>query len=155
MASTKLHCGSVHFRGTNKCDSAHSHSRPFVYNRNVLPVGKTVCLFMVLLVLSAPLIACALPGEEMTKAEQDCCLQMSDECGGSQMSDSHTCCTKTPQVEGSTLKASSKYSPAAPQAAPHASLCAAPQITADRLPGTHNPCNDSPSPPGSTFILRI
>jgi hypothetical protein len=110
---------------------------------------------MVLLVLSAPLIACALPGEEMTKAEQDCCLQMSDECGSSQMSDSHTCCTKTPQVEGSTLKASSKYSPAAPQAAPHASLCAAPEMAADRLPGSQNPCNDSPSPPGSTFILRI
>ena len=97
---------------------------------------------MVLLVLSAPLIACALPGEEMTKAEQDCCLQMSDECGGTQMSDSHTCCNKTPQVEGSTLKASSKYSPAAPQAAAHASLCATPEMAADRLPGPQNPCNE-------------
>ncbi|HEV8182728.1 MAG TPA: hypothetical protein VGQ61_10185 [Candidatus Angelobacter sp.] len=121
----------------------------------VFCVSKPVCLFLVLLVVSTPLIACALPGEEMTKAEQDCCLQMSDECGGSQMSDSHTCCTKTPQVEGSTLKASSKYSPAAPQAAPHASLCAAPEMAADRLPGPLNPCNDSPSPPGSISVLRI
>lgn len=118
-------------------------------------ISKPVCLFLVLLVVSTPLIACALPGEEMTKAEQDCCLQMSDECGGSQMSDSHTCCTKTPQVEGSTLKASSKYSPAAPEAAPHALLCAAPEMAADRLPGPQNPCNDSPSPPGSISILRI
>src|SRR5690242_13319173 len=109
-------------------------------------VSKPVCLFLILLVVATPLIACALPGEEMTKAEQDCCLQMSNECGSSQMSDSHTCCTKTPQVEGSTLKASSKYSPAAPQAAPHASLCASPEMAADQLPGTHNPCNDSPSP---------
>lgn len=118
-------------------------------------ISKPVCLFLVLLVVSTPLIACALPGEEMTQAEQDCCLQMSDECGGSQMSDSHTCCTKTPQVEGSALKASSKYSPAAPQPAPHASLCAAPQMAADRLPGSQNPCNGSPSPPGSISILRI
>jgi len=121
----------------------------------VVFISKPVCLFLVLLVVSTPLIACALPGEEMTKAEQDCCLQMSDECGGSQMSDSHTCCTKTPQVEGSTLKASSKYSPAAPEAAPHVSLCAAPAIAADRLSGPQNPCNDSPSPPGSISILRI
>jgi hypothetical protein len=121
----------------------------------VFCVSKPACLFLVLLVISTPLIACALPGEEMTKAEQDCCLQMSDECGGSQMSDSHTCCNKTPQVEGSTLKASSKYSPAAPQAAPHASLCAAPEMAADRLPGPQNPCNASPSPPGSISVLRI
>jgi hypothetical protein len=118
-------------------------------------ISKPVCLFLVLLVVSTPLIACALPGEEMTKAEQDCCLQMSDECGGSQMSDSHTCCTKTPQVEGSALKASTKYSPAAPQAAAHASLCAAPEMAADRLPGPQSPCDGSPSPPGSISILRI
>jgi hypothetical protein len=122
---------------------------------NVGCLRKFACLCVALLVLSAPLIACTLPGGEMSKAEQDCCLHMSDECGGSQMSDSHTCCTKTPQVEGSTLKASTKYSPAAPQAATHASLCAAPVMAADRLPGPQNPCNDSPSPPGSISILRI
>ena len=118
-------------------------------------ISKPVCMFLALLVVSTPLMACALPGEEMTKAEQDCCLQMSDECGGSQMSDSHTCCTKTPQVDASTLKASSKYSPAAPEAAPHVSLCAAPEMAADRLPGPRIPCNGSPSPPGSISVLRI
>jgi hypothetical protein len=118
-------------------------------------ISKPVCLFLALLLVSAPLIACALPGQAMTAEEQDCCLQMSDECGGSQMTDAHTCCTKTPQVEGSALKASSKYSPAAPGAAPHASLCAAPEMAADPLPGPQNPCNDSPSPPGSISILRI
>lgn len=122
---------------------------------NVAYHSKPVCLFLALLVVSMPLVACALPGEEMSSAEQDCCLHMSDECGSSQMSDAHTCCTKTPQVEGNTLKASSKYSPAAPEAAPHASLCAAPETAADRLPGPPNPCNDSPSPPGSISILRI
>lgn len=118
-------------------------------------ISKSVCLLMALLVLSTPLVACALPGEEMNSAEQDCCLHMSDECGSSQMSDAHTCCTRTPQVEGTTLKASSKYSPAAPQAAPHVSLCAAPEMAADRLPRPQNICNGSPSPPGSISILRI
>jgi hypothetical protein len=110
---------------------------------------------MALLVLSVPLIACALPGEEMTKAEQDCCLHMSDECGRSQMTDAHTCCTKTPQVAASALKASSKYTPASPGPAPHAAFCMAPAMAADVLPQTQATPDHSPSPPGSISILRI
>ncbi|MGZ4858369.1 MAG: hypothetical protein ACXV8M_02325, partial [Candidatus Angelobacter sp.] len=150
-------CGSVHFRrnGTNECDPAHSHSRPFVYNRNVVPVGKSVCLFMVLLVLSAPLIACALPGEEMSKAEQDCCMQMSDECGSSQMSDAHTCCTKTPHMDASALKTTSKYTPAAPELVAHIVFNTAPAIAANILPRRLVLPNDSSSPPGTISILKI
>jgi hypothetical protein len=118
-------------------------------------ISKSARLFLALLVVSTPLIACALPGGEMTQAEQDCCLHMSDECGGSQMSDAHSCCTKNPQLEGSTFKASNRYSPAAPQAAPHVSLCAAPEMAYDQLPRPQYPCNDSPSPPGYASILRI
>ena len=110
---------------------------------------------MALLVMSAPLIACALPGEEMSKAEQDCCLQMSDRCGDSQMSDAHTCCTKTLHADGSTLKATSKYTPAAPEAAPDAVLCMSPAMAADVLSRPQNTPDDSPSPPGSISILRI
>lgn len=90
----------------------------------------------------------------MTVAEQDCCLHMSDECGGPQMSDSHTCCTKTPQVEGSILKASGKYTPAAPETILHA-VCTTPATRADFLPRPQNTPNHSPSPPGSISILRI
>ena len=122
---------------------------------NVACPRKFVCLCVALLVLSAPLIACALPGEEMSKAEQDCCLQMSDQCGSSQMSDAHTCCTKTPHADGSTLKATSKYTPAAPEAAPHAAFCMSPAMAADVLPRPQNTPDDSPSPPGSISILRI
>ena len=110
---------------------------------------------MVLLVLSLPLMACALPGEEMTKAEQDCCLQMSDQCGDSQMSDAHTCCTKTPPTEGSTLKATSKYTPAAPELVAQSEFCTAPVIAANILPLLQIFPDASPSPPGSISILRI
>lgn len=109
---------------------------------------------MALLVLSAPLIACALPGEEMTKAEQDCCLQMGDQCDSSQMTDAHTCCTKTPQVATNTLKATGKYAPAAPEAAPHAEFCTSPAMAAV-LSRPQNTPDNSPSPPGSITILRI
>jgi hypothetical protein len=114
-----------------------------------------VRLFMALLVISAPLIACALPGEEMSKAEQDCCLHMGDECGTSQMSDAHTCCTKTPQVAANALKASSKYTPASPEAVPHAAFCIAPAMAVDVLPPSQNTHDQSPSPPVSISIMRI
>lgn len=110
---------------------------------------------MALLVLSAPLIACVLPGEEMSKAEQDCCLQMSDDCGGSQMSDAHTCCTKTADIDGSALKTTSKYTPAVPELAAHIVFCPAPTIAANILPRQRVVPNDSSSPPGSITVLRI
>jgi hypothetical protein len=122
---------------------------------NVVCHRKSVCLFVILLVVSAPLMACALPGQEMTAEEQACCLHMSDECGGAQMSDAHTCCNKTPQVDRSILKAGSRYTPAAPELVAQSAFCSAPIMAADRLPGPQNPCNDSPSPPGSISILRI
>jgi len=122
---------------------------------NVACLRKFVCLCAALLVLSAPLIACVLPGEELSKAEQDCCLQMSDQCGNSQMSDAHTCCTKTPQLAANALKATGKYAPASPELVAQSAFRAAPVMAADRLPGPQNPCDDSPSPPGSISILRI
>ncbi|MGZ7074865.1 MAG: hypothetical protein ACXVJL_02595 [Candidatus Angelobacter sp.] len=122
---------------------------------NVACLRKSVCLCVALLLLSVPLVACVLPGEAMTEAEQDCCLQMSDQCDSSQMSDAHTCCTKTPHIEGSTLKATSKYAPALPEAVPYAALCVAPAIAAGVLPGLHSTPDGSPSPPGSISVLRI
>ena len=110
---------------------------------------------MALLLLSIPLAACALPGEAMTEAEQDCCLQMSDQCDSSQMSDTHGCCTKTPHIEGSTLKATNKYMPAAPEAIPQTVISAVPTAVTVTYPHTQNTSNDSPSPPGSITVLRI
>lgn len=110
---------------------------------------------MALLVLSAPLIACALPGEEMSKAEQDCCLHMSDECGSSQMADAHTCCNKTPDINGNALKTTNKYAPAAPELVAHIVISTAPAIAANVLPRRQLLLKDSSSPPGVISILRI
>jgi hypothetical protein len=108
---------------------------------------------MALLVLSTPLVACALPGLEMSKAEQDCCLQMSDQCGDSQMSDAHTCCSTT-QVDSSTLQATSKYTPAMPGIVAQSAVSMTP-VAANLLPRPQMLAYDSPSPPGSISILRI
>jgi hypothetical protein len=110
---------------------------------------------MALVVLSTPLIACALPGEEMSAAEQDCCLHMSDECGSSQMSDAHTCCTKTPQMDASTLKTTAKYMPAAHELVAQIVFCMAPAIAAYILPRQRFLPDDCSSPPGSISVLRI
>ena len=122
---------------------------------SVACVRKSVCLGMALLLLSIPLAACALPGETMTDAEQDCCLQMSDQCDGAQMSADHTCCTKAPQVEGSTLKATSKYMPAAPEAALQTAISSKLAAVVLVLPSSENISDDSSPPPGSNAILRI
>jgi hypothetical protein len=124
------------------------------YTTTVSPMHRSVYLLMALLVISTPLIACALPGEEMTKEEQDCCLQMSDRCG-SQMSDAHTCCTKTPHVEGTNLKVSSKYTPAAPEVVQQPALCDVAPAVAASLPRLQNTPDGSPSPPRSISVLRI
>jgi hypothetical protein len=122
---------------------------------NVVCHRKSVCLLVILLVVSAPLMACALPGQEMTAEEQACCLHMSDECGGAQMSDAHTCCNKTPQVDRSILKAGSKHTPAASELLAQASFCTAPAMSTAVRPRRQNGANNSPSPPGSISILRI
>ena len=118
-------------------------------------VRKCVCLGMALLLLSIPLAACALPGETMTDAEKDCCLQMSDKCDGSQMSADHTCCTKTPHIEGSTLKATSKYMPAAPEAALQATISPLLAAVVLAFARPQNALDDLSPPPGSSTILRI
>ena len=118
-------------------------------------IRKSVCLGMALLLLSIPLAACALPGETMTDAERDCCLQMSDQCDGAQMSADHTCCTKTPHIEGSTLKATSKYMPAAPEAALQTALSPVLAAVVLVLPSPRNLSDDCSPPPGAGTILRI
>jgi hypothetical protein len=72
---------------------------------------KSVCLVIALIVLSVPLLACALPGQQMSEEERTCCLHMADECNGSQMGESHSCCNKLPQTGASALQVTNKYAP--------------------------------------------
>jgi hypothetical protein len=121
----------------------------------VVQLRNLVCLGMTLLLLSVPLLACALPGQEMNAAEQDCCLHMADQCDSSQMGQSHSCCNKLPQIAASVLQVTNKYAPVV--------LDCAVQVT----PELHS--NDATtvvdvfpavialpeSPPGQTSVLRI
>ncbi|HEY3770454.1 MAG TPA: hypothetical protein VGN44_17405 [Candidatus Angelobacter sp.] len=84
--------------------------RQMVYNLCVVPFRKSVCLAIALVVLSVPVLACALPGQQMTEEEQACCLHMADDCSGTQM-ESHSCCNKLPQVGSGVFQVSNRHIP--------------------------------------------
>jgi hypothetical protein len=48
-------------------------------------LGLTVLLF------SMPTLACLAPTATLTEAERECCHQMADQCGNSDMPSSHSC----------------------------------------------------------------
>ena len=52
-------------------------------------------VFVVLLSVTSPLLACMLPGHAMTSAEHSCCKKMAQMCGAMKMPKSHTCCKKS------------------------------------------------------------
>lgn len=121
----------------------------------VFDLGKSVCLGMAVLVMSVPIFACALPGQQMSEEEQNCCLHMADECGSTQMGESHSCCNKLPQVGASVLQVTSKYAPVtldyAVQVTPDLPANAA-KIVAAVLPLVITPPQ---SPPMQPSVLRI
>src|SRR5882724_5762594 len=110
---------------------------------------------MALFVLSVPILACALPGQQMSEEEQTCCLHMGDECGSSQMGESHSCCNKLPQIGASVLQVTDKHAPVtldyalqiAPGLQPNAAI-----MVAAVLPQVITPPE---SPPGQPSVLRI
>ena len=123
-----------------------------IYNNSVVPPRKIVRLAVALIVLSAPVLACALPGQQMSEEEQSCCLHMADECNGSQM-ESHSCCNKLPQAGASVLQVTNKYAPVVLDAVPVAITLPEPLAVtfSNDLPRV----TASPeSPPGQT-VLRI
>jgi hypothetical protein len=106
-----------------------------------------------LIALTVPVLACALPGQQMSQEEQSCCLHMADECNGSQM-ESHACCNKLPQAGTSVLQVTNKFVPAALDAA-HIAPDLKPDvltITAILLPRAV-PLPEFP--PGQISVLRI
>jgi hypothetical protein len=125
-----------------------------IYNCCVVQFRNLVCLGMVLFVLSVPVLACALPGQEMSEEEQTCCLHMADECGDSQM-ESHSCCNKLPQIGASALQVTNKYAPVtldyavqiAPDLQPNV-----PTVVAAVFPRVTTLLE---SPPGQPAVLRI
>jgi len=57
--------------------------------------GKVVILVLAASLWATPLVACMLPDALLTEAERDCCSTMADQCGGTAMSESHSCCKMT------------------------------------------------------------
>src|SRR5438105_359462 len=83
---------------------------------------------MAAIVFAAPLAACAMPWMAQSEAEKKCCHHMADQCGGSNMQESHTCCTKLPTVTASTLQPTAKYSSVLPDCAGHAVALPVPSL---------------------------
>lgn len=55
-------------------------------------VCKVVFGCACLLLVGAPVLACLLPGEELSPAEKQCCREMAGQCGRVDMPSSHSCC---------------------------------------------------------------
>ena len=55
-------------------------------------ICKVVVGCACLLLAGAPVLACLLPGEELSPAEKQCCREMAGQCGRVDMPSSHYCC---------------------------------------------------------------
>ena len=57
---------------------------------------RLICKVLVgcacLLLVGAPVLACLLPGEELSPAEKQCCREMAGQCDRAEMPSSHSCC---------------------------------------------------------------
>jgi len=121
----------------------------------VRKLRKSVYLLMAMTVLSAPLLACTLPGITMSEEEKECCRHMADQCGSSQMEESHSCCTRTSILSAETQQPVMKYSPLVPDLVSDA----VPSQAQSRIVGAAASVADilgcSKSPPGYVSVLRI
>lgn len=116
---------------------------------------KSVYLSMAILLLATPVLACSLSGLEMSDHQKDCCMQMLEKCGSSQMDESHSCCTSTPTLGAITLHPTVKFSNVSWDVVNQVPLAAhAGSAAIDASPGyVVDYC--SKSPPGRTSVLRI
>jgi hypothetical protein len=69
-------------------------------------------VLMLGLAFGSPVMACLIPGAEMTAAERECCEHMSQQCGSPAMPSSHTCCHR--QQRESSVSPVPTYSPTRP-----------------------------------------
>ena len=120
----------------------------------VLTLRKIASVLVALIVLGMPVIACALPGVEMSEDENACCRQMAERCGMSQMPASHSCCKGSPELQADSLQAMQVFA-ATMLPASHA----AGALVLIPMPNRHvteaGSFISSESPPGCSPILRI
>lgn len=116
---------------------------------------KLVSALVAVMVLAPALLACALPGVEMSAEEKACCRHMAEQCGDPAMPESHSCCSKTISVQAGAfqIKQRETSSPERVGTVVVASQFVTPVFN---IPA---PANGIPafseSPPGHSSILRI
>lgn len=112
-----------------------------------------VFVSIMLLWVTAPLLACVLPGQRMTAQEHACCKRMAQMCGSSTMPQSHSCCKVEP-ASGNAMAAGIDHKPVQVlQAVAIISGPATPQVSEVLYEvGHHRPPNEFL--PDST-VLRI
>lgn len=121
----------------------------------VLAPRKFVCALVALIVLAPPLMACALPGVQMSDEEKACCRHMADRCGGPAMPASHSCCKKSTATQTGAFEIKQSYSPALEVAA---AIPAVAPLPAPAVPVAATEINIfvfPESPPGQISVLRI
>lgn len=129
----------------------HSGSRIYL-----VPVPrKFVAALVALIILAPPLLACALPGVQMSDEEKACCRHMADECGSADMPDSHSCCKKSTAAQTGSFQMK-QCDVSSLEIAAHVSAARLFLAPAVPLVGTEPNIFFFPeSPPGHTSVLRI
>src|SRR6516164_2976047 len=72
--------------------------------------GAFAMALIIVLWAVTPALACLLPGQQMTTAEEECCQKMAQQCGSAMKPSSHTCCHHPDQQE-TAVSTATKYSP--------------------------------------------
>src|SRR5262245_32117522 len=63
------------------------------------PCSKLLAGALLLLMLGVPVMACLVPGADLSEAEKACCRQMANQCGHDQVPSSHSCCRPASATE--------------------------------------------------------
>ena len=81
-----------------------------LYSLTMRRSAAAIFVSVMLLWVTAPLLACVLPGQSMTAQEHACCQRMAQMCGSSTMPQSHSCCKAEP-ASGNAMAAAVDHKP--------------------------------------------
>ena len=114
---------------------------------------RILVLSVAMLWAVVPQIACFMPDEMLTDVEKECCKQMANECGGTNMS--HECCANPVRIDVGTAAKAIRHAAPQFQVAGILNIATTPALPA----GSRLPAQDSQAPPHnsdiSPLILRI
>lgn len=107
---------------------------------------------MLALAAGSPVMACVIPGAQMSVAERSCCKHMAQQCGSMNMPSSHSCCQTAVRQAGPMLHVE-RASVSAPAVI---AMIVSMTIGTDSVHVFGVELHAPPeSPPDSLFILRI